>query len=407
MPMGKNRKLNILQISTYDNKGGAAKVAWMLKQELEKHGHTTSMFVKHKLSTASNVYQIPNNFLQRLLSVAFASDLDFFQSNHILQTEQYRKADIIHCHNLHGYYFNLTTLQKMAQEKTVIWTLHDEWAITPHCAYSLNGSLKSGFYQCSSRKLYPEILWPNEKYLQWRKKKVYKSARLEIVVPCHWLEQKVKASILKNQRISLIYYGVDAAIFKKYPKKEARQKLSLPVDKKIITFLVQGGKNNPWKGWEYAQEIISNYYRNKDILLLCIGGNLSDQGLSNENIKYIPFIFDKSLLAQYYSSSDVFLLTSLADNFPNTVLEAMACGTPVVSFDVGGVKEAVVHNKNGYIAKYKDCNDLTSGVDYILSLSSKKLKSISQNSIKRIKNNFTLTTMTKNYIDLYQSLIKI
>src|SRR3989344_725317 len=154
MPMGKNRKLNILQISTYDNKGGAAKVAWMLKQELEKHGHTTSMFVKHKLSTASNVYQIPNNFLQRLLSVAFASDLDFFQSNHILQTEQYRKADIIHCHNLHGYYFNLTTLQKMAQEKTVIWTLHDEWAITPHCDHSSKRPNNSHIYHSYTSNLF-------------------------------------------------------------------------------------------------------------------------------------------------------------------------------------------------------------------------------------------------------------
>lgn len=402
----RTKKLNILQISTYDNKGGAAKIAWMLKEKLEKRGYATSMFVKHKLSNAANVYQIPNNFIQRFLSVAFASDLDFFRSNYILQTKQYRKADIIHCHNLHGSYFNFNTLQKMAQKKTVVWSLHDEWSITPHCAYSLDGSLKGGFYQCPSRKLYPEILWPNEKYLQWRKKKIYKSVRLQIVVPCRWLEKKVRASILKNQRISLIYYGVDVTIFKKYPKKETRLKLSLPVDKKIITFLVQGGKNNPWKGWEYTKKIISNYYRNKDTLLLCIGGNLNDQGLSNENIKYIPFIFDQSLLAQYYSSSDVFLLTSLADNFPNTVLEAMACGTPVVSFDVGGVKEAVVHNKNGYIAKYQDCKDLMNGIDYILSLSSEKLADMSEQSIKRIRNNFSLTTMTKNYIDLYQSLIK-
>jgi len=404
--MKETRKLNILQISTYDNKGGAAKIAWMLKQELEKRGHTTSMFVKHKLSTASNVYQIKNNFLQRVLSVAFASDLDFFQSNHILQTRQYREADIIHCHNLHGYYFNLTTLQKMAQEKIVVWTLHDEWSITPHCAYSLNGSLKTGFYQCPSRKLYPEILWSNEKYLQWRKKRVYKNVHLEVVVPCHWLEQKVKASILKNQRISLIYYGVDVTIFKKYPKKETRQKLSLPVDKKIITFLVQGGRNNPWKGWEYAQEIISNYYGNKDILLLCIGGSLDDQRLSSKNIRYIPFIFDNSLLAQYYSSSDVFLLTSLADNFPNTVLEAMACGVPVVSFDVGGVKEAVIHKKNGYIAKHKNIHDLIKGIEYIFNLNKNDIETISLNSIQRIEDNFSLEKMTENYINLYQSLIR-
>lgn len=404
--MNINKKLNVLHISTCDNKGGAAKVAWTLKQELEKRGHTTSMFVKHKFSTAKNVYQIPNSFSRSFLSVVFASDLDFSPSDKILKTEQYRRANIVHCHNLHGNYFNLTTLQKMAQEKPLIWSLHDMWAITPHCAYALDGQLKNGFYQCPSRKIYPSILWPNEKYLEWRKKKVYENASFEVVVPSHWLEEKVKASILGNHQTSLIYYGVDTKVFKKFPKDETKRKLSLPLDKKIIVFVADGGKDNPWKGWKFVQSIVSHYRRNKDVLFLCIGGNQNSQELYDENIKFIPFIFDKSTLAQYYSVSDVFLLTSLADNFPNTVLEAMSCGVPVVSFDVGGVNEAVIHKRNGYIAKYKDVPDIIRGMNYILNFDADSLKRMSKDSISRVKHEFTVDTMIKRYLQLYTSLLR-
>jgi len=395
--------MNILQISTYDNKGGAARVAWMLKQELEKRNHKTSMFVAHKFSTSNNVYQIPSRITERLLSVALSSDLDFFQSDSILKTEEYKKADIIHCHNLHGYYFNLATLQKMAGEKPVVWTLHDMWAITPHCAHAFNGLLKKGFYQCPSRSIYPSILWSNEKYLQWRKRNVYNSISFEIVAPSHWLKQKVKASILGNQRISLIYNGINNTIFKKYPNREMRKKLSLPLDKKIITFVAQGGKDNPWKGWEHIEDIMSHYRQNKKVLFLCIGGNKT---FNNDNIKHIPYIFDEFILAQYYSVSDLFLLTSLAENFPVAVLEAMACGIPVVCFDVGGVKEAVIHKENGYVVKHKDTKDLIYGINYVLDLTKGESEMMSLNSIKRVKKHFTLKTMIDNYLNLYQSLIQ-
>lgn len=398
--------MNILQISTFDNKGGAAKIVWGLRNELEKREHKTSMFVGHKISSASNVYPIPNSFFRRFLSVVFASDLDFFQSDCILKTSEYRKADVVHCHNLHGHYFNLSTLQKMAAEKPVVWTLHDMWAITPHCAHAFSGPLKKGFYQCPSRNIYPSILWPNEKYLQWRKTEMYESGSFEIVVSSHWLEQKVKASILGNQPLTFIYYGIDNTIFKKYPKEKTRRNLSLPLDKKIIIFVADGGKNNVWKGQQYIQNVMDYFHRDEHVLFLCIGGNHNDQKLSDNKIKYIPFISDKSLLAQYYSASDVLPLSSLAENLPLVILEAMACGVPVVGFDVGGVKEAIVHKKNGYIAKYKNTKDLIRGINYIFNLNKEELEKMSLDSIKRVKKYFTLTTMTENYINLYQSLIK-
>lgn len=399
--------MNILQISTYDNKGGAAKVAWMLKQELEKRRHTTSMFVAHKLSTSNNVYQIPNRFTNRLLSTALASDLDFFQSDTILKTEEYKKADIVHCHNLHGYYFNLNTLIKIAQKKPVVWTLHDMWAITPHCAHAFNGPLQNGFYQCPGRNIYPSILWPNEKYLQWRKQKTYQSVSIQIVVPSRWLAEKVKASVLGNQHASLIYNGVNTSVFHRYNKLEIRKKLNLPQNKKIILIVADGWKKTAWKGYDYMYSIVKSYEDNKDVIFLVIGGEKLHGQYAGKNFHVLPFITNQSLLAQYYSSSDMFLMTSVAENFPLTVLETMACGMPVVGFDVGGVKEAVIHKKNGYIAKYKNIKDLTKGINYVFDLNKKELESMSLNSIKRANKYFSLKTMADNYLNLYRSLIKI
>lgn len=397
--------MNILQISTYDTKGGAAQVAWSLKEQLETRGHRTSMFVAHKLSTTANVHQIRHNIFERLLSIACSTDLDFFQSDTILQTKQYRSADVIHCHNLHGYYFNLSTLQKMAQEKPVVWTLHDMWSITPHCAHAFDSSLQNGFYQCPSRNIYPSILWPNEKYLQWKKKKIYQNSSVEIVVPSRWLEQKVKTSVLQNQHISVIYNGIDTSIYHPYDTLKMRKLLNLPLKKTIILFIADGWKKTLWKGFNYLNNIIESYKDNVNVLFLIIGGNNSDIKCTSSNVKVIPFLTDRSKLAQYYSSSDMLLMTSIAENFPLTMLEAMACGLPVVSFDVGGIKEAVIHKKNGYIAQYKDIHDIIRGIEYIQHTDIISQQRKKKYSITRATQHFSVDDMTDRYIQLYSSII--
>jgi len=414
--------MNILEINTAENKGGAAKIAYFLKSDLKLQGHNTSMFVKIKYSKDSDVFVIKNkniisciikkitgksidNYVSTKFHRIIASDIDFFASDNILKTREFKEAEVIHCHNLHGNYFKLDTLHKMSLDKPVVWTFHDMWPITPHCAHAYECPVQDGFFSCKSKDDYQGLLWHNEKYLRNKKRNIYDKTNFTIVVPSLWLKDKIAQTSLKNKSITLIYNGIDESKFKKYDKQSAREELGLPIDKKILLF-ISIGKNTMVKGWEFMQKAVSFYKNDPDILFVCIGSKKFEEYENNNIIKYVNYINDETTMAKYYSAADIFLFPSLAENFPLTVLEAMSCGLPVVSFDVGGTKEALIHKKNGYIAKYLDGDDLINGVEYILNLSSDRLEDMSKGSIERVKNNFTKNLMIKKYKELFEIKIK-
>jgi len=397
--------MNILQIGTTDKIGGAAVISWKIKKALELLGHKTSMFVAFKYSNDLNVLNIKRT-THKLLCFLFSNDIDLFRTNWIIKTKEFIDADIIHLHNLHGWFFNLKTIKEMSKLKPIIWTLHDMWAITSHCAHSFEGGLENGFYQCQSLNSYPRIAWHNEKYLCYRKKIIYDNSDFEIVVPSMWLKNKVENSLLKEKNIHLIYNGVDTKVFRSMDKQTIRKDLNISLVKKIILCFSDKIKNNEYKGSEYINKILEKFRNNKSVHFICIGGSANSDFEKNSNITYIPNITDVNLLAKYYASSDIFLYPSIADSFGLVVAESMACGTPVLTFKVGGIPEIVDHKINGYVAKYKDEDDLINGLNYILDLSNIETELMSESAISKIRNNFTEDMMIEKYIELYNSLIK-
>ena len=396
--------MNILIVGTTDKRGGAAKISWDIKDALEKQGCAVSMFVADKLSNDSKVFKIPRQKWRKILGFLLSTNA-LLKTDWILKTREFREADIIHCHNLHGRFFNLKTLQKMSALKPVIWTLHDEWAITPHCALTFQGTeMKNGLFVCPNIKVPPRLLWDNTKYLSWRKNNIYKNSSMAIVTPSIWLKQRVEKTILKNQKIKIINNGINTKIFQPKNKKISRQKLNLPQDKKIILFLADNSKKSPWKGWCYTEKIIEKYKNRSDIIFLNVGN--SEKPEDYGNVKFIKQTNDPEVISLYYNSADIFILTSLAENFPLAVLEAMACGVPVVSFDVGGIKEVLEHKKNGYLATYKDETSLLSGVKYILSLNKATLEEMKDASSAKIQENFNIEKMIREYVFLYKKLLK-
>lgn len=395
--------MNVLQIGTTDKRGGASAVAWSLKEYLVTQGNNSTMFVADKLSDDKSVFKIKRNKFIKLLSFIFSVE-DFYQTDSILETKEFKEADLVHCHNLHGRFFNLATLQKISLKKPLVWTLHDEWAITPHCAYTFEGkSMSDGFFDCPNKNIPPRLLWHNEKFLKKRKRKIYDSSRLNIVVPSLWLKNKVEKTVLQKHNIKLIYNGIDVKKFIRINKNQAREKLNLPKDKKIVLFLADGGTANPWKGWDYSMKVIENFSKKKDILFLCVGNTKWTALSEHVNIKYTGYV-DNSILNEYYSACDVILITSLADNFPLVVLEAMSCGLPVVSFDTGGIKEAVQHKENGYIAEYKNVDEISEGLDFFLKKNQEEMDGIANLNIDRVRTYFSLDKMIENYMNFYKEV---
>lgn len=401
--------MRVLQINTIDKKGGAAKVAYSLKKELEKRGHQSPMLVGRKYSKDNdvNILNDVRSFsgkVRRKLAYWLANDMDVFSSDHILKTEEFKKADIIHCHNLHGNYFNLGTLEKMSRLKPIVWTFHDMWPITSHCAHAFDGKMQSnGFFACPSLDIPPAIAWHNEKYLENKKSKIYKSSRFNVVTPSKWLAKKVRESTLKNKPLSVIHNGIDTSTFRPYNKQESRQSLDLPLDKRIVLIVAKGGASNPWKGGNYALEVIQAFKGHSGAFFVDLGGN---QGQNSPDLRTVGYIADSDTLARYYSAADMLLYPSVADNCPLVVLEAMACGLPVVSFDTGGIPELVEHKTNGYIAEYRNTKDLETGMNYLLNLPPQEIEKMKQYSVDKINSGFSIEKMTDQYLEIYQNLIK-
>ena len=212
----------------------------------------------------------------------------------------------------------------------------------------------------------------------------------------------MRQSILKDKPLSVIYNGIDTSVFRPHNKQECRQFLGLPLEKQIILIVAKRGQSNPWKGGNYAQEVVKAFGSHSRAFFVDLGG---DTNQNSPHLKTVSYVADRETLTKYYSSADILLYPSIADNCPLVVLEAMACGLPVVSFNTGGIPELVEHKINGYVAEYKNINDLKTGIEHLLNLSPQEIEKIRQYSMNKIKSGFTLDLMTDKYIQLYESVL--
>lgn len=412
--------MNILYINTSDGEGGATRLARQLKTEVEKLGHSASMFVKSKHSSDPTVFLVKkenkilkkiSGWLEKDLNSAIynkihdwlSNDIEFYDNSNLMDSEELKKADLVHCHNLHNNYFNLALLEKISKIKPVVWSLHDMWAFTPHEAWIIKDEAGAEKFKLEVK---PSLSWNNRNHLFKKKKEIYDNSCLNIVATSGWFLSQLKTGILKNQAIHLIHNGIDINVFKPADKLWARQKLNLPSDKKIITFMANAGPRNQQKGWAYALPVIEKYSGDNNILFLCVGGGPANGQSPSSNVRYVEYVKDESVFSLYFSASDIFLNPSQAEAFGLIIVQAMACGAPIVTFPVGIVSEAITHKTNGYIAKYQDAQDLINGVDYILNSGEAEIKKMGVISRQKVLNNFTLEKMVSDYINLYKKILQ-
>lgn len=309
------------------------------------------------------------------------------------------KPDIIHLHCIHGYYINIKMLFEYIKKKdiSVVWTQHDCWAFTGHCAYfDLVGcnKWKNGCFKCPQRDTYPRSLFlDNSKQNWYRKKEIFTDVyNMMIVTPSKWLARLIEQSFLMNYEVKVIYNGIDTNTF--HPTlSDVKERMKIK-DKKIIL-----GVASEWterKGLKDFIKLNDELHKTRNEYAIVIVG-LNEKQLSSlpNGIIGIKRTSNIRELVELYSAANVFFNPTYEDNFPTTNIEALACGTPIITYDTGGSPEAVVDNM-GCVVKQ---GDIASVLRAIMQMN-KQSTSYDREKIKI----FSVESMVEAYLDIYKAM---
>ncbi len=407
--------MKILHLSFYDNYGGAAKAALRILNAQINSQINSSMMVCSKNSLNKNVFSIKNklslkinNLIVKIINFLLVKifkqqsvySLNLFPSklSEIINKSDY---DLINFHWINHEMISLRDINKIS--KPIVWTLHDNWPFSSIEHYIkkndnryIDGYNKSSFLE--------KIIWK-------KKFKVFEKKISIVIAPSKWMADVAKKSLIfKNKKIFQIPYPLDMKIFfpeNSYVTKKKLKLESLEKNTKIISFGATSAFSEKRKGYEYIYRSIKKINQEKkDVHFIIFGEKTSD--LDNfTNITNYGEIDDETKLRDIYNSSDIFLCPSLQDNLPLTVMESISCGTPVVSFNVGGISDLIKHKINGYLAKENNFDDFYNGIDFFLSLDLKKnINYLDLMEHKKFINNFSPITIAEQYTKIYNDLIR-
>jgi len=309
------------------------------------------------------------------------------------------EPNLIHLHNIHGYYLNIELLFRYIKEKRipVIWTLHDCWAFTGHCAYfDYVGcdKWKTGCHECPQLNTYPRSLFVDHSEQSYLKKKeLFENVEnMTLVTPSQWLKDLVCESFLRHHQTIVINNGVDTEVFS--PRASKKSFFGISEDKFVI--LGVAAQFTPRKGLKYFLEIAEKLDENSVIFL--IGLNKKQLRSLPKNIIGIERTENIEKLVEAYSMADVFVNPTLEDNFPTTNLEALACGTPVITFRTGGSPESI-DDKTGIVVEKGDTEELFNAIEIVKK---SRKEEYANNCRKRAIENFDSNDKFREYIYLYK-----
>ncbi len=400
---------SIAVINTFDQAGGAANLAFALTEEIMDL-LDAKYFVKYKNSNKPWIEKIidfkSTVFSDLLVKEAKKSgwiEFNGLDALNLLKNNFYQTAKIVHLHNLHGDFFSPALFPYLLKNKKTIWTIHDEAFITGHCSCTLGcEKWKMGCGNCPDLSIYPPILKDKTKEVLKLKKKWIQQMNPTVITPSYWLEQRVRIAYPALKNIKTIPNGIDTTIFHPKNKIESKKALNFPLDKKLILFVAEFATNNPFKGGSILRKIIQEN-TNKNIVFITVGGKNES---SFENHLTFPFISNREELANLYNACDVLLYPTQADNSPLVVLEAMACGTPVIASKLGGIPEIITNKEDGFlITNYENKKEFIDILHAYLNLPREKIEMIEFNAAQKIKNDFSLTKMVASYLKLYKDVI--
>jgi len=397
--------LDVLHISESDAAGGAARTAYKVHKGLNASGHRSRMLVGRKVTDDGDIRRIKRSDLWRAADRACGEVLDrldlqyvFYPSSFgVARDPWFRSADIVQLHNLHGSYFSFTALPILTRRRPTVWLLQDQWAFTGHVAYSLDCERwRTGCGSCPYLAEYPRLRRDTTAFLWRLKRLVYERSRLTLIVPSRWMLDLVRRSpLLSRFAVHRIPHGVDTDVFRPMSKTQARRRLGLPEDRPLVLFSASD-LNEPRKGLHLLEEALG---RMDDPPLLALAG--AGEVPRTVETRWLGSIGDDAVLAQAYAAADVLAVPTVADALTQTAIESIACGTPCVAFDRGGVTDVVSHLDTGYQARFGDVDDLARGLRTVLEGAERfapRCREIAESE-------FSIDVQVGRYVDLYRQVL--
>jgi glycosyltransferase involved in cell wall biosynthesis len=448
--------LRILLVNTSDIGGGAEGSSRRLFNALRERGHESWLAVGRKRSVHENILQIPNdqhrsrwaNFIYKqlifsrgkqlpsqvitLVRIAVEprrwierqlgiEDFNYPGTRHILNLPSAR-PDVVHLFNLHGDYFDLRQLPRLSRQAPLILNPRDAWLLSGHCAHSSEcNRWKIGCGHCPDLERYPAIRRDASAHNWKRKQRIFSQSHLYVATPSQWLMNEIETSLLAGAvaKSCVIPTGIDLSLFFPSDQNESRARLGIPQDARILLFSANKAQATNWKDFKTARTAVERVIEklsDEKILFLALGGDGEPVKIGASEIRFIPFQQDRKVIADYYRAADIYIHAARADTFPNTVMESLACGTPVIATNVGGIPEQVkgfgnsalnpygIINATGILVNMGDAEAMASAMNHLLSDEPVRFR-LGQNAAMDARRRFDFNQQVDRFITWYQEVI--
>ena len=416
--------MRILIVNTSERTGGAAVAASRLMEALCNYGVKAKMLVRDKETQSLTVSALPGqrrsqcHFLWERFVIwlhlhfrrQHLFDIDIANAGtDITRLPEFQEADVIHLHWVNQGMLSLKNIRKILESgKPVVWTMHDIWPATAICHLTLD--CRHFENQCQQCRLLPGGGSVNDLAAQvWqRKQRILSGRHIHFVACSQWLAEEARHSaLLQGQIVTSIPNPIDTHFYRPHDKQEARQLLGLPAEGPVVLFASQR-VTNQYKGMNYliaaCQQLAAQHPELRATMTVAILG-----GHAEEIVGQMPFrthalgyVNDEQRIVAVYNAADVFVLPSLSENLPNTIMEAMACGVPSVAFRVGGIPEEIDHRQNGYVANYQDSDDLAQGIWWTLFEADQE--SLRKACLQKVSHCYSQQSVANRYFELYEGL---
>jgi glycosyltransferase involved in cell wall biosynthesis len=419
--------LKVVHLNTYDGNGGAGRACMRLNRALRSQNIDSKIIVHYKFGNNPDIKTFNSNVIQksytaatiileRILAKRFLKpdsrtpfSFTWFGRS-VIKHPDVKNADIIHLHWVnHGFLDpkHIAEIKKLG--KPIVWTFHDSNAFTGGChvRYTCDHYLQ----QCGNCPLLINAGDDDISHRIWKQKnKAYQQLDFSIAAPSSWMQASVKkSSLMQGKAVNQIPNTLETDVFKPADKKQAKEQAGLPTDKFIFLSGFMPSRKDLHKGTQYLLESMELLKQrlgvDADQVEVVVFGNRGTENLPDFPFKtsFLGTINNDEKLALHYAAADAFLIPSLEDNLPYTVMESLSCGTPVIAFTTGGIPDMVQHEYNGYLATYKSSESFADGMEWIIKHPERD--KLNQQARQTIIDNFSEEVIAKKHIEVYQKLL--